>query len=285
MQSGEGRIPKAQQEKTGRHCRRDAIPEYSDRPFRLAWLLRTYLRLLAVVFCSAAVMLAQQPGAGPPDAPSAAKTGNSSRRRNPPAALVTTLEKKSIVFPDIATSPGPLSPGEKFKLFVDDSASLHALAESALGAGISQATDSPEGYGQGGEGYGKRFGSSLARNASSGFFGTFVLASVLHQDPRFFPEQNPTFASSVKYSLSRLVITREDQGNEVANWSGLFGPLLAEALANAYWPERDRTAAQTFQRYGLDLATRAGGNMFRNYWPVFFKKLRRSSSSQANGRN
>jgi hypothetical protein len=26
-------------------------------------------------------------------------------------------------------------------------------------------------------------------------------------------------------------------------------------------------------RYGLDLATRAGGNMLREYWPVFYGKI------------
>jgi hypothetical protein len=80
----------------------------------------------------------------------------------------------------------------------------------------------------------------------------------------------------VKYSVQRLFVTRDDDGRDVANWSGLMGPLLSEGLANAYWPEQDRTAAQTFQRYGTDLAVRVGENMFREYWPVFFRKVRGS---------
>jgi len=51
--------------------------------------------------------------------------------------------------------------------------------------------------------------------------------------------------------------------------------LLSESLANAYWPEQDRTAGQTFRRYGIDLGVRAAGNMFRDYWPSIFKNLRR----------
>jgi hypothetical protein len=85
----------------------------------------------------------------------------------------------------------------------------------------------------------------------------------------------------VKYSLTRVVVTRSDDGRNVANWSGLLGPAMAEGLANVYWPEEERTAGKTFERYGLDLATRAGFNMFRNYWPVFFKKLRRAPHSSA----
>jgi hypothetical protein len=104
---------------------------------------------------------------------------------------------------------------------------------------------------------------------------------MLRQDPRFFPQAEPTFGGSVKYSLERLVVTRNDDGHDVANWSGLLGPLMAEGLANAYWPEQDRSAGQTFKRYGFDLATRVGGNILRNYWPVFFTRLRGSPHSSA----
>jgi len=178
------------------------------------------------------------------------------------------------VFPDIASSTKPLSTGQKFQLFVDNSISVNALATAALGSAISQADNSPTGFGQGWDAYAKRFGSAMGSQASSEFFGTFVLASALHQDPRFYPEANPTFSHAVKYSVQRIFVTRNDDGRDVANWSGLAGPLMAEGLANVYWPERNRTVGDTFLRYGLDLATRAGGNMLREYWPVLHGKFR-----------
>jgi hypothetical protein len=225
--------------------------------------------------CSAAMLHAQQAASSQdqPDAPSATRSAQTTPRKSS-IGFFSTLNRKSIVFPDIATTEGPLSTGGKFKLFVDNSASLSSLAGSAVSAGIGQAEDYPEGYGQGGEGYGKRFGAAMARTASSNFFGTFLLASMLHQDPRFFPQKDPTFGGSVKYALTRVVITRNDDGNDAANWSGLLGPLMAEGLANAYWPEEDRTAGQTLRRYGVDLATTAGFNIFRNYWPVLIGKMR-----------
>ena len=180
------------------------------------------------------------------------------------------------VFPDIASSTKPLSTGQKFQLFVDNSISVNALATAALGSAISQADNSPTGFGQGWDAYAKRFGSAMGSQASSEFFGTFVLASALHQDPRFYPEANPTFSHAVKYSVQRIFVTRNDDGRDVANWSGLAGPLMAEGLANVYWPERNRTVGDTFLRYGLDLASRAGGNMLREYWPVIRGKFRRA---------
>ena len=220
-----------------------------------------------IVFGFATAALAQQP-------PSPAPQAKEPSHRRTPVTFFTTLARKSVVFPDIATSERQLSAGEKFGLFVSNSISISTLISSAGIAGIAQASNSPEGYGQGGEGYAKRFGASMAGNASSNFFGTFLLASLLHEDPRFFPQKDPTFGGSVKYSVQRVFVTRSDAGSNTANWSGLLGPLLAEAVANTYWPQNERTAGDTLQRYGLDLANVVAYNMLRNYWPVFIRKMR-----------
>jgi len=220
------------------------------------------------------VASAQQPAStqNPPDAPSATRSAQTSH--NAPKGVFETINRKSLFFPDIATSESRLSTGDKFKLFVDNSASFSAIFGAAFSAGIGQVEYYPHGYPQGAEGYGKRFGASMARNASNEFFGTFILASALHQDPRFFPEADPTLGSSIKYAVKRVFVTRNDDEYEVANWSGLLGPAMGEGLANAYWPEGERTVGKTFQRYGTDIASQMGMNFLRNYWPVFFKKLR-----------
>jgi hypothetical protein len=225
---------------------------------------------MVIGLCAVGSALAQQTQTTPktPGSSSTSQTGTSAT-----LSLFVMLDKRSIVFPDIAADSGRMTTGRKFKLFVDDSISLHTLAGSSLGAAIDQAADSPHGYGQGGEGYAKRFGSSMARGASSSFFGTFLLASALHQDPRFFPQRNLNFGRSLKYSAQRVFVTRDEQERDVGNWSGLAGPFLSEGLANAYWPERDRTAGQTFARCGIDLAVQFGANMLRQYWPTVVRKM------------
>ena len=113
----------------------------------------------------------------------------------------------------------------------------------------------------------------MARSASSSFFGSFVLASALRQDPRFFPQSKPTFWGSLKYSAERVVVTRNDAGKDVFNSSGLFGTFAAEALANVYLPPSEQTVGSNFERIGIDLAWRVGGNMFKDYWPTFFRNM------------
>jgi hypothetical protein len=187
--------------------------------------------------------------------------------------FVDLLMRSSLFFPDLATTTRPLSTGEKFKLFARDSVSGAAFLGGLAGAGFAQALDTPEGYGQGGEGYAKRFGSIMARNASNQFFGNFLLASALHQDPRFFVRSTSSFKTALGHSVRRVFITRTDSGGEAINWSGLIGPLMGESLAIAYMPEGSKGAGDMLGRYGTDIGVRAGSNLLRQYWPTLVKKL------------
>jgi len=193
--------------------------------------------------------------------------------------VVKLLQRKSLVFPDLATNQGPLTSWDKFKLAANNSVSLSTVAAAVIGSAYGQAVDHPSGYGQGWDGYGKRFGSGMARSASDNMFGTFLLASALHQDPRFYVRKNLSFKESVEYSAKRLVITQSDSGQKEFNYSGLIGPLMGEGLANAYWPEENRTVGATFTRYASDLGWKFGGNLLRQYWPSINRKLRLAPES------
>ncbi len=188
--------------------------------------------------------------------------------------LVQVLDRKSLVFPDMATNKGRLTSWDKFELAANNSVSLSTIGAALMGAAYGQAIDSPSGYGQGGSGYGKRFGSGMARSASDNLFGTFLIASVMHEDPRFYVKTGLNFKQAVKYSAVRLVITRSDSGKPVVNYAGLLGPLAGEALANTYWPEENRSVGSTLTRYASDLGWRFGGNLLRQYWPQINRKLR-----------
>jgi len=195
--------------------------------------------------------------------------------------VVRLLARKSLVFPDLATNQGPLTSWQKFKLAANDSVALSTIASAAAGAGYNQAVDRPSGYGQGAGGYGKRFGAGMARSASDNMFGTFLLASALHQDPRFYVRDNLSFKQSVEYSAKRIIFTRRDSGENDINYSGLISPLLSEGLANAYYPDENRTVSGTFIRYAADIGWRFGGNLLRQYWPSINRKLRLAPASSS----
>jgi len=154
---------------------------------------------------------------------------------------------------------------------------------SAFTAGIGQARNSLPGYGQDWGGYGKRFGSSMASNASSHLFGTFLLPSALHQDPRYFVKLYGTPVQRIAYAIRRVVVTRTDDGDDVPNWSGVLGGLMAEALANSYLPSDERTAGKTFSRFGIRIGLSIVNNAVREHWPTIFKSLRISKIVPSEG--
>ena len=232
--------------------------------------------LLGLVLASALGLAGQQSAAGNQSSPE----GTKATQQAPPSSAAEATStfigyatNGSFIFPDIATSPGPLTNAGKFKLFVNQSISPPYIFVAAAGAAIDQSRDVPENYGQGWGAYGGRFGASMARASSSSFFGTFLFASLLHEDPRYFPQSNPSFWRSLKHSTQRIVVTRTDSGKDVFNTSGVLGPLASEALANAYLPSSERTVGKTFARFATDLAWRVGGNMFKDYWPTFFRNM------------
>jgi hypothetical protein len=241
---------------------------------------RTARWLLAMLLlCCPAVLLAQQPaGAGAnggnlPNSPAPKPGGESNPVVDTTSRFVGYMTNRSIFFPDIASSPGPFSTGDKFKLFVNESISPAYVLKSAISAAYNQARDTPKGYGQGWDAYGERFGESMARSSSSAFFGDFVLASAFHQDPRFYPQNRPSLWGSLKYSVQRVFVTRTDSGRQTFNGSGLLGTGMAEGLATVYLPDSERTAGKTAERFGTDLAWRVAGNMFKNYWPTLFHDM------------
>jgi hypothetical protein len=233
------------------------------------------LRLMALLVGVATTAAAQQdPKQDLPDAPTPKQASTQPKHQNRINTTIAVLEKRSIFFPEIATSPGPLSVKQKFELFAGESVAPSRFLRSAAGAGISQARNSLDGYGQGAAGYGKRFGSSLATVTSSNFFGTFMISSMLHRDPRYFLTLHGGPGHRIGYALSRIVVSRTDEGTNAANWAGMIAPLLAEGLANSYLPVKEQTAGRTFQRYGIRIGLNTAANALREYWPAISRNLR-----------
>jgi hypothetical protein len=190
------------------------------------------------------------------------------------ANTVQILSRRSFFFPDLAYTSKPLNSAQKFLLAADVTIAPSAVLATGASAAVSQAKDSWPGYGQGWESYGKRYGATMALNASTNMLGVFLLPSVLHHDPRYFPLAHASFGHHVAHALKRLAVTPTDAGGQAPNISGLLGPLGAEGLSNTYLPDAERTTGKTFERYGIQMAIIAGGNIVKEFWPAIFKTLR-----------
>src|SRR5580765_6026162 len=241
---------------------------YKERPTMELNLGASFPRVFFILIASLTSLLTagscvaqQRIVASLPDAPTPKRQPNEGQSKpntdskKPALAIVS---RRSFFFPDLAHTDKPLTGGQKFLLATDQSIAPSALIVAAMTAGINQARDSWPGYGQGWEAYGKRYGATLALNASTDMFGTFLIPSVLHHDPRYFVLAHGSVSQKIGHALKSLVVTRTDSGGQAFNVGGVLGPLGAQGLANTYLPDGERSAGQTFERYGIQMAVIAG---------------------------
>ena len=211
--------------------------------------------------------------AGLPDAPAPQAQAQAPEQKGKLGGTVGLLSRRSLFFPELAFQKGPLNTRQKLELAADESIAPSRFASSAVTAAFEQARNDIPGYGQGAEGYGKRYGSSMATTASANMFDTFLLPTLFRQDPRYFVRPNATFKQRVGNALRRVVVTRTDSGGEAFNVSGILGALMAEGLANSYLPDAERTTGKTFQRFGIRIGVGAAANVLKEYWPSIFRSL------------
>jgi hypothetical protein len=177
---------------------------------------------------------------------------------------------------DPTVQVAPLTPRQKFTLFVKETVDPFTLVSAAMGAGLSQAGDNTPKYGEGIVPYSQRLGAAFTDMATQNFFSDALLATVLHEDPRYY-RMGPSHSipRRVVYSMSRLVITRRDSGATTFNFSGVGGMALGIGLSNAYYPSRSVSGSVTEARFISSVTGFALGNLLPEFWPDVKEKLSR----------
>jgi len=160
----------------------------------------------------------------------------------------------------------PLKPKQKSELAWKTSVDPVTFAATGAIAGVQQASDGFKGYGQGSQGYAKRFGANYADSFIGNMIGGAILPSILKQDPRYFYKGNGSKRSRVLYALANAVVCKGDNGHWQPDYSGIFGNLAAGGLSNLYYPASSRNGAQlTFENTLLGIAGSGIGNLFQEF--------------------
>jgi hypothetical protein len=165
-----------------------------------------------------------------------------------------------------APHPAPLSSKQKFGLAWKTVVDPVSFGLIGVIAGIEQSQNSFSGYGQGAQGYGKRYGASYANFVSGTFIGSAILPSLLKQDPRYFYKGTGSKRSRTLYALANSVICKGDNGSWQPNYSSILGNLAAGAISNLYYPAKDRDGpGLTFEGGAIGVAATAGANLIQEF--------------------
>lgn len=174
----------------------------------------------------------------------------------------------------------PLTVKQKFGLFAKETFDPFTGAAAAAGAALSQIDNDDPKYGHGAGPYAQRFGAAVADITTQNFFSDAVLASILHEDPRYFRRgMEYGVWNRIGYALSRVVITRTDSGATSFNYSGMLGMGMGIALSNAYYPDASVSGKEVATRFGTSLMASALGNLLPEFWPDFRERFHRKHHS------
>jgi len=158
-----------------------------------------------------------------------------------------------------------LTPKQKFELAWKTMIDPVTFGITGAIAGIQQAQNDFSGYGQGADGYAKRYGAAYADAAISTFIGGAVLPSLLKQDPRYFYKGSGSKKSRLLYAIANSVICKGDNGHWQANYSGILGGLAAGGISNLYYPAKDRDAGLVFQNALIGIGAAAAANVLQEF--------------------
>ena len=168
----------------------------------------------------------------------------------------------------------PLTPKLKFRLALRTTIDPVTFAGIAILAAADQAGDKPS-YGQGAQGYAKRFGASTLTGFNDIMIGGAILPSLLHQDPRYFYQGTGTVKSRALRALSWPFACQGDNGKRQPNYSSLGGDLAASALTNLYYPSWDRGVGMTFENFAISTGERMVATLFQEF---VLRKLTKSKN-------
>jgi hypothetical protein len=161
----------------------------------------------------------------------------------------------------------PISWKEKFAITAKGAFDPYEFAIVGVVAGIRQAENSYPAFGQGAEGYAKRYGAAFADQVDGNIMVGGLYPSILKTDPRYFRLGRGRMSHRFTYAIGRVLIARKDSGGSMFNIPEFAGNATAIAISNVYYPAADRSFSSSFTNWGVQMGIDAFGNELKEFWP------------------
>jgi hypothetical protein len=161
----------------------------------------------------------------------------------------------------------PQTVKDKFVTASEDTFDYSAILLPALLAGEAQLENSTPEFHQGAAGYGRYFWHTFTDQSIENYMVEFIVPAATREDTRYYTLGSGGFLKRAGYSLSRVVVTRNDRGTDTFNFGEVVGAGAAAGISNLYYPSPERTAGKTLDKWALNVGIDAGTFMFKEFWP------------------
>jgi hypothetical protein len=169
-------------------------------------------------------------------------------------------------FVDIA-APIPLTSRQKGYLALRNIADPGNLVTIVDISAFTIAANAHTAYGPSWRGFGRNIGDSLLQDATSEFFGTFLVPSLAREDPHYHRMPEAGIPRRVLHAVLRTVIAEHDDGSPMLNYATLLTYPVCTEIANLYVPGIRRNGSSTAARILTGYATDPIDNLITEFLP------------------
>jgi hypothetical protein len=129
-------------------------------------------------------------------------------------------------------------------------------------------------YGPGFNGMAKYAGVSLTEDMTGEFFGTFLIPSATHQDPRYHRVPFLPVKQRILHAITQIVWTQSYDGKPMPNYGNIVGSIATAAISNMYVPGPNRQGVgNTAERLALAFGFSPTGNLIAEFFPDVASRL------------
>lgn len=161
----------------------------------------------------------------------------------------------------------PESVKDKFMEATRDSFDYSDFIFCGALAGVDQAENSIPEFHQGVAGYGRYYWHVFADQVDEDYQTEFVFPALFRQDSRYYTLGRGGFPKRFIYAFSRIVITRNDAGDETFNSAEVVGAGAAAGVSDLYYPSQERTWTKTGQRWLVNVSLDGATYAIQEFWP------------------
>jgi hypothetical protein len=221
-----------------------------------------------------------------PDSPGALQNQQPEQKPDPAATSQTTVDPYAVspngnkqtkrvlgIVPNFSSVSAdiklpPQTVKQKFTLAAKNSFDYSSFIIVGLQAGISMSGNSYPQFHQGAAGYARYYWHTLADTADENFFVAGIGPVVFRQDNRFYTLGHGSFRKRSWYAVTRVLVTRRDNGNETFNFSEIVGSGAAAGVGSLYYPSEYRTWTKVGQRWLTSDLIDCFNFWWKEWWPT-----------------
>jgi hypothetical protein len=134
-------------------------------------------------------------------------------------------------------------------------------------SGIYVGANSHSKYGPGMPGFARNVGVSYSQDVTFEFFGTFLIPSIVHQDPHYHRLPQASLKRRIAHAITQVEWTQGDDGKGMPNYANLAGFAIDDAIGNLYVPGQKTDLPASAKRYVIGLGTAPIDNFITEFFP------------------